>query len=69
MQREIEDGATAPPEGLAGKSQGSGLGLAIVKRIVEAHNGYVTVTSEPGIGSTFRLILPILQPETEAVST
>jgi signal transduction histidine kinase len=54
---------------LAGKSQGSGLGLAIVKRIVEAHNGYVTVTSEPGIGSTFRLILPILQPETEAVST
>ena len=69
MQRKIEDGATAPPEGLAGKSRSSGLGLAIVKRIVEAHNGYVTVTSEPGIGSTFRLILPILQPETEAVST
>jgi DNA-binding response OmpR family regulator len=67
MQRKIEDGATAPPEGLAGKSRSSGLGLAIVKRIVEAHNGYVTVTSKPESGSAFRLILPILHPETGAV--
>lgn len=38
--------------------QGSGLGLAIAKWIIEAHNGEVVVTSEPGKGSTFTLLLP-----------
>jgi two-component system, OmpR family, sensor histidine kinase SenX3 len=38
--------------------KGSGLGLNLVKRIVEAHGGKVSVTSEPGKGSTFTLALP-----------
>ncbi len=38
--------------------QGSGLGLNLVMRIVEAHGGQVSVTSEPGKGSTFTLALP-----------
>lgn len=38
--------------------QGSGLGLNLVMRIAEAHGGRVTVTSEPGKGSTFSLALP-----------
>ncbi len=37
---------------------GSGLGLNLVQRIAEAHGGTVTVTSEPGKGSTFSLSLP-----------
>ena len=38
--------------------QGSGLGLNLVMRIVEAHGGRVTASSEPGKGSTFTLALP-----------
>jgi len=41
-----------------GRVDGSGLGLTIVKRVINSHGGTVSVTSEAGRGSTFRLELP-----------
>jgi len=43
------------------ETRGSGLGLAITRRIVEAHNGSISVESEQGKGSTFVVRLPVLK--------
>ena len=42
--------------------RGTGLGLAIAYSIVSKHHGRIEVSSEVGVGSTFRLVLPVLQP-------
>ena len=40
------------------KYSGSGLGLVVVRQVVAAHGGNITYSSEPGRGTTFRLVLP-----------
>jgi signal transduction histidine kinase len=45
-------------EAVSRQIQGSGLGLNLVARIAEAHGGSVGLTSEPGHGTTFTLVLP-----------
>jgi len=44
---------------LTDKPRGTGLGLAICRDIVEYHQGTLAVASQPGVGSTFTVALPI----------
>jgi signal transduction histidine kinase/ligand-binding sensor domain-containing protein/DNA-binding response OmpR family regulator len=46
--------------------RGSGLGLAITKDYTELHEGYVSVISTPGMGSSFRVTLPINRHQRES---
>jgi len=50
------------------KAGGSGLGLASTYSIIKKHNGQITVSSTPGCGSTFTILLPSLS-ETSAEQT
>lgn len=43
------------------KSKGTGLGLAICQKIVSEHRGMLRVQSDPGKGTTFTVMLPLIQ--------
>jgi len=47
--------------GRSRESGGTGLGLAIVKHVMQRHGGELDIASEPGQGSTFRLVFPALR--------
>jgi len=42
------------------KESGTGLGLALAYKIIEDHGGSITFRSSPGVGTTFRLLLPVI---------
>jgi len=47
------------------KASGTGLGLAIVSKIVDEHDGKITVESESGMGTVFRVYLPFREAAEE----
>jgi signal transduction histidine kinase len=56
--------------GASRTQEGTGLGLALTRRLVELHHGQLTVESEPGVGSTFTVTMPLHQAAvTAGIST
>jgi two-component system, NtrC family, sensor kinase len=45
------------------EGKGVGLGLAVVYGIVERHHGRIDVDTSPGVGTTFTVRLPLVQPQ------
>lgn len=56
---------------LHGRSEyeGTGMGLAICRKIVERHNGVITARSVPGQGTTFIVVLPVVNTVAEERDT
>ena len=41
------------------RTKGSGIGLSFSKKVIESHNGYITVNSKPGKYTSTKIVLPI----------
>lgn len=60
-QKHIFDKFYRVTSGDLAKSRGTGLGLSLVKQLMEAQGGKITVSSQPGKGSSFTLYFPLSQ--------
>ncbi len=50
------------------KGKGTGLGLAVTYSIVKNHGGWISIYSEPGIGTEFKIYLPVMKEENKIAS-
>ena len=47
--------------------QGTGLGLSTVYGIIQEHKGWIECDSQPGVGTTFRICIPVIEEEQQPV--
>jgi PAS domain S-box-containing protein len=68
MSEDVRERIFEPFFSTKGLGEGTGMGLAVVRGIVEDHGGAISVESEPGRGTTFRVYLPVAGQEEVGVS-
>ena len=68
MEREVLERIFDPFFTTKRPGKGTGMGLAVVHGIVTRHGGAITVSSEPEMGSTFRVYLPLIRDVVEMTS-
>lgn len=61
MSKDVADKIFEPFFTTKPAGQGTGLGLSVVQGIINSHHGKIAVKSAPGKGSTFEIILPVVQ--------
>lgn len=69
MSQEIQSRIYEPFFTTKPAGKGTGLGLAISFNIIQKHNGIIDLSSAPGMGTRFRVWLPILQNDQTHAST
>ena len=59
QMKKVFDSFFSTKQGDSSSHSGTGLGLALCKKVIDAHNGTITVESQPGQGTTFTIHLPL----------
>jgi len=79
LRIEVEDCGPGIPKGILDqifmpffttkpKDKGTGLGLAICRRVANLHGGSLEVDTEPGRGTTFRVLIPAYREKPEGIA-
>jgi len=69
MSPEVQNRVFEPFFTTKSSHQGTGLGLSVCRGIIEQHDGMIHVYSEPNVGTTFKIYLPVAEREALAVGT
>ena len=67
MTKDVQNRIFEPFFTTKDQGKGTGLGLSVVYGVINSHNGFVSVQSDPGVGSQFTLYFPLLE-ETDNIS-
>jgi signal transduction histidine kinase len=59
MKKVFDSFFTTKHKDASRQGSGTGLGLALCKKVIDAHNGSITVDSQPAKGTTFTIHLPL----------